>query len=151
MDRAIPRLLDRQTEQPEIVCGSRVRSGIRNSFPKEQMISGRQENEQHMGMLDITTREEHSMADADPNPEQDAVISEIAIAAPPERVFRALTDAGQLKRWFTSPECPVRFWEMEPRLDGAYRYATERGSIVVNGVSEFECHGHIVEYDPPRI
>ena len=34
---------------------------------------------------------------------------------------------------------------------GAYRYATQKGSIVVNGVSEFECHGHITEFDPPRV
>lgn len=84
-------------------------------------------------------------------PDQDAIISEIHVTAPPERVFKALSNASELKRWFTSPECPVKFWEMVPRFDGAYRYATEKGSIVVNGVSEFECHGHIVEYDPPRV
>jgi len=84
-------------------------------------------------------------------PDQDAVISEIEIAAPPDRVFQALTDAAQLKRWFTSPECPVKFWEMDPRLGGRYRYATEKGSIVVNNVSEFACHGEILEYDPPRV
>jgi uncharacterized protein YndB with AHSA1/START domain len=84
-------------------------------------------------------------------PDQDAIISDIDIAAPPERIFQALTDPGELKRWFTSPECPVKFWEMDARMDGAYRYATEKGSIVVNGVSEFECHGHIAEFDPPRL
>lgn len=84
-------------------------------------------------------------------PDQDAIVSEIHIAAPPERVFKALTDAAELKRWFSSPECPVKFWEMDPRLGGRYRYATEKGSIVVNNVSEFECHGEIVEYDPPRV
>ena len=26
-----------------------------------------------------------------------------------------------------------------------------KGSIVVNGVSEFECHGEILECDPPRV
>lgn len=82
--------------------------------------------------------------------DQDSIVSEIHIDAPPERVFKALTDAGQLKRWFSSPECPTKLWEMDPRLDGAYRYATEKGTIVVNGVSEFECHGHITEFDPPR-
>jgi uncharacterized protein YndB with AHSA1/START domain len=79
------------------------------------------------------------------------VVSEIDIAAPTERVFKALTKPSELKQWFTSPEAPVKCWEMDPRLEGAYRYATEKGSIVVNGVSEFECHGHIVEYDPPRV
>ena len=40
---------------------------------------------------------------------------------------------------------------MDPRPGGRYRYATEKGSIVVNNVSEFECHGEILEYDPPRV
>jgi uncharacterized protein YndB with AHSA1/START domain len=85
------------------------------------------------------------------SPDQDAVVSEIEIAAPPGRVFQALTNAAELKRWFTSPECPVKFWEMDARVGGQYRYATEKGSIVVNNVSEFKCQGKIVEYDPPRV
>jgi len=84
-------------------------------------------------------------------PNQDAVISEIEIAAPPARVFQALTDAAQLKRWFSSPDCPAKFWQMDPRPGGRYGYATEKGSVVVNQVSEFECHGEISEYDPPRL
>ena len=71
-------------------------------------------------------------------PDQDAIVGEIHIAAPPQRVFRALTDSAQLMRWFNSPECPVKFWEMDARLGGRYRYATQKGSIVVNNVSEFE-------------
>ena len=51
-------------------------------------------------------------------PEQDEIVSEILIAAPPERVFKALTDPGELKQWFSSPDCPVKMWEMDPRLDG---------------------------------
>ena len=84
-------------------------------------------------------------------PDQDAVVSEVEIAAPADRVFQALTDASQLKRWFTSTECPVKFWEMNPRLGGRYRYATRKGTIVVNNISEFECHGEITDYDPPRV
>lgn len=85
-------------------------------------------------------------------PDQDAIVAEIRISAPPERVFKALTDAGELQRWFGgSPECPVKTWRMEPRLGGRYSYATKQGSIAVNGVSEFECHGEIVECDPPRL
>ena len=84
-------------------------------------------------------------------PDQDAVISEIDIAAPPDRVFQALTTASELKRWFTSPECPAKFWEMDPHSGGLYRYATEKGAVVVNGVNEFECHGEILEFDPPRL
>jgi uncharacterized protein YndB with AHSA1/START domain len=85
------------------------------------------------------------------NTDQDVIVSEIEIAAPPERVFQALTDAGQLSRWFSGPECPAKSWEMDPRPGGRYGYATQKGSLVVNGVSEFECRGEIVEYDPPRL
>ena len=83
--------------------------------------------------------------------DQDAIISEIQIAAPPERIFKALTDADQLRRWFTNPECPVKVWEMDARVGGRYHYNTQQGSIVVNGVREFQCHGEILECDPPRV
>ena len=84
-------------------------------------------------------------------PDQDAIVSEIDIAAPSERVFRALTDANELKHWFTNPECPSKVWEMDARVHGTYRYATDKGSITVNGVNQFECHGEILECDPPRV
>jgi uncharacterized protein YndB with AHSA1/START domain len=67
-------------------------------------------------------------------------------------VFQALTDSGQLMRWFTDSSCPVRFWKMDARIGGHYSYATEKSSsIVINGVNEFECHGEILELDPPRL
>jgi uncharacterized protein YndB with AHSA1/START domain len=85
-------------------------------------------------------------------PDQDTIVAEIQISAPPERVFHAISDADALQRWFGgSPECPVKTWKMEPRLGGRYSYATEKGPIVVNGVSEFGCHGEILEFDPPRV
>jgi len=84
-------------------------------------------------------------------PDQDSIVTQIEIAAPPERVFQALTDAQQLKRWFGSPECPAKVWEMDAGPGGHYRYVTEKGALVVNNVSQFECHGEIVEYDPPRV
>lgn len=84
-------------------------------------------------------------------PDLDAIVSEIQIAAPAERVFQALTDEVQLCRWFSSPECPAKYWRMDARLGGRYGYATDRGSFEVNNVREFECHGEIVEYDSPRV
>ncbi len=83
--------------------------------------------------------------------DQDVIVTEIQITAPPDRVFRALTDAGELRRWFGSPECPVKSWKMDARVGGQYSYSTEQGSAVVNGVSTFECHGEIVEFDPPHL
>jgi len=84
-------------------------------------------------------------------PDLDAIVSEIQISAPPERIFEALTDPAQLQRWFTNPECPVKLWKMDARVGGQYSYSTAKGSVVVNGTSEFECHGEILEYDPPRL
>jgi len=81
----------------------------------------------------------------------DAIVSEIDIAAPPERVFAALTDPAQLMQWFSDASCPVKFWRMDAREGGGYSYATEKGNFEVNGVSEFECHGKILEFDPPRL
>ena len=75
----------------------------------------------------------------------DAIISEINVAAPAERVFAALTDPKQLVKWFTDASCPVKSWEMDARRGGRYAYATAKGTVVVNGVSEFECHGEILE------
>jgi uncharacterized protein YndB with AHSA1/START domain len=84
-------------------------------------------------------------------PDQDSIIAEIDIAAPPERVFDALTQSDQLLRWFTDASCPVKFWRMDARLGGSYSYATEKSNFVVNGVDEFKCHGEITEIDPPRL
>jgi len=84
-------------------------------------------------------------------PDLDAIVTEIDIAAPPDRVFAALTDAKQLMQWFTNEYCPAKYWEMDARLGGAYSYASERSSVVVNGVDEFRCRGRITEIDPPRL
>ncbi len=92
-----------------------------------------------------------TMATTIVTPDQDAVVSEIEIGAPAERIFRALTDSDQLTRWFNNPNCPIKLWKMDARKGGSYSYATEKGSVVVNGVSDFECHGEILEYDPPRL
>ena len=59
-------------------------------------------------------------------PDSDAVVTEIHIAAPPLRVFQALTDPKELIRWFNDSSCPVKLWEMDARLGGRYRYATEK-------------------------
>lgn len=86
-------------------------------------------------------------------PDLDALVTEIDIAAPPERVFRALTDSAELERWFHGDEtCPVKFWKMDARPGGSYRYETAKSAtLVINGVNEFMCHGEIVEFDPPRL
>lgn len=83
--------------------------------------------------------------------DNDTISCEIEIAAPPSRIFAALTDGSQLIRWFTDVSCPVKEWKMDARPGGTYSYATVKGTAVVNGVDEFICHGEIVEFDPPRL
>ena len=90
------------------------------------------------------------MAKAILSSDQDAVISEIDIAAPPARVFQSLIDPKQVMRWWTSPECPIESFVLEPRTGGRWRYDTKQSTLNVNGVTKFHCDGEVVDYDPPR-
>jgi uncharacterized protein YndB with AHSA1/START domain len=84
-------------------------------------------------------------------PDNDSVVTEIHISAPPQQVFQALIDSKQLAQWWTSEECPMEFFEFEPRLGGSWRFASKRSDLVINGVSKFEGHGEVLEFDPPRL
>ena len=89
-------------------------------------------------------------------PEQDIITCDIEIAAPPERVFRALTDPVQARRWFGGGPCEITLYEMDARLGGRWRFVARDTSPSrdLEGqfkVSEFEHHGEILEFDPPRL
>ena len=84
-------------------------------------------------------------------PDQDAVVSEVQIAAPPDRVFQALIDPKQVMLWWTNPECAIESFAMEPRKGGRWTYDTKQSKLNVNGVSKFHCDGEVLEYDPPRL
>lgn len=60
---------------------------------------------------------------------------EIILNAPPERVFRALTEPAELVRWFGDAA------ELDPRPGGALRFAWEEYG---------DQHGRVLEVDPPR-
>ena len=91
------------------------------------------------------------MPPATVTPDLDAIVSEIEIAAPPERVFRALTDATQQMQWWNNDVCKISLFEMDPRIGGKWRFksADPTGKLEVNGVRDFQAHGEIVELDPP--
>lgn len=91
------------------------------------------------------------MATVAVSPDQDAISAEIEIAAAPDRVFAALTDVKQLSLWWISPTCSERFWQMDARDGGEWSFGTSSGSKSVNGINDFECHGKILEYKPPRL
>jgi uncharacterized protein YndB with AHSA1/START domain len=91
------------------------------------------------------------MAKAVLTSDQDAIISEVHINAPAERVFQALTDPRQLLRWWTSEECQTEFFEMDARPGGKWRFGTKKSNLNVNGVNQFFCQGEVLEFDPPRL
>lgn len=90
------------------------------------------------------------MATSRISPDAGAVVSEVEIAAPPERVFEALIDRKQVTQWWTSKECEIEGFELERRVGGRWRYDSKQGTINVNGVTKFHCEGEVLDYDPPR-
>jgi uncharacterized protein YndB with AHSA1/START domain len=91
------------------------------------------------------------MATATITSDKDAVVSEIFIAAPPMRIFEALTDPRQVMTWWTSENCQIEKFDLEPRHGGKWVYESAKTRLDVNGVSRFHCAGEIIEYDPPRL
>jgi uncharacterized protein YndB with AHSA1/START domain len=91
------------------------------------------------------------MASITVTPDQDALVSEIHIAAPPERVFKALIDPKQVLKWWTSDDCQIEDFAMDPRSGGHWRYDTKQTKMSVNGINKFHCEGEVLEYDPPRV
>jgi len=94
--------------------------------------------------------------------EQDELVVEVEIAVPPERVFQALTDAKQLFAWWgKEPSVELSVFEMDARSGGRWQFqckpAAGAGHGAVgeqlrrNGAREFEAHGEVLEYVPPRL
>lgn len=85
-------------------------------------------------------------------PDQDVIVSEIEISAPPERVFAALVDPAQLTQWWNSDQCRTEYFEMDARRGGKWRFGTVKSkTLTVNGVNQFACQGEVLEYDPRRV
>jgi uncharacterized protein YndB with AHSA1/START domain len=102
------------------------------------------------------------MTDSKDLNEQDAVVAEVDIAAAPERVFEALTEANQLFAWWsTEPSVELSLFEMDARAGGRWRFKgrpapdSDHGDVGEqlkrNAAQEFEAHGEVLEYVPPRL
>jgi uncharacterized protein YndB with AHSA1/START domain len=91
------------------------------------------------------------MASSTVTPDNDAIVSEIRISAPPERVFQALIDPKQVMTWWTGEECRIQNFALEPRRGGKWTYDAMPTKLNVNRVSQFHCDGEVLEYDPPRV
>lgn len=79
-------------------------------------------------------------------PDADAIVSEIHIAAPPERVFQALVDPQQVVKWWGEVgiyRCTE--FQADLRVGGKWR------SAGVDGGHGFEVTGEFLEVDPPHL
>ncbi|HUM03994.1 MAG TPA: SRPBCC domain-containing protein [Terriglobales bacterium] len=80
-------------------------------------------------------------------PDSDVIVSEIDIAAPPERVFKAITDPEEIRR--RSPG--LDDYEMELRVGGKWSFEMNCAEHPYHGVSLIRHEGEILELDPPRL
>lgn len=80
-------------------------------------------------------------------PDQDTVIGEIFIAAPPARVFEAITDPNQMPRWWGQRDLyTINEWKADLRVGG--KWSSE--GVGADGKT-FRIDGEYVEIDPPRL
>jgi len=80
-------------------------------------------------------------------PDRDAVQTEIFIAAPPERVFQAITDPDQATQWWGQQGVyRVTEWKGDLRPGGKWSSA----GVGADGTS-FRVDGEYLEVDPPRL
>lgn len=87
------------------------------------------------------------MATTKTSPDGDAIINEIQIAAPPERVFQALIDPKQVVQWWGQKDLyACKTFELDLRPGGKWRCAGTGGNQ-----GSFEIVGEILEVDPPRL
>ena len=87
------------------------------------------------------------MATATLMPDQDAVVAEIFIAAPPARVFQAITDPEQSARWWGA-KVMYRLTEKHSDLRPGGKWWSV--GVGADGAS-FRVEGEYLEVDPPRL
>jgi uncharacterized protein YndB with AHSA1/START domain len=81
------------------------------------------------------------------SPDQNTVHAEIFIAAPPERVFQALTDPAQTPRWW-GQEGLYRITDSKADLRLGEKWSSE--GVGADG-TKFRVEGEYLEIDPPRL
>ncbi len=80
-------------------------------------------------------------------PEQDTVTGEVFVAAPPARVFAALTDPNQVPRWWGQEGMyRITEWKADVRPGGKWSSV----GVGADG-SSFRVDGEYLEIDPPRV
>jgi uncharacterized protein YndB with AHSA1/START domain len=88
-----------------------------------------------------------TMASVVITPDKDTIRGEIFVAAPPERVFEALTDPRQMLQWWGQKGIyRTTKFETDVRPGGKWMSA----GVSANGAT-FEVTGEYIEVDPPRV
>jgi len=87
------------------------------------------------------------MATAQLTPDHDAILAEVFIAAPPERVFEAIADPKQLTQWW-GQKGVFHVVETKSDLRTGGRWSYE--GVGPNN-TPFHMEGEYVEVDPPRV
>ena len=87
------------------------------------------------------------MASAAITPDQDAVEAEIFVAAPPERVFQAITDPIQLSRWWGQ----AGLYKITERTSDLRKGGKFSSVGVGADGTKFRVDGEYLEIDPPRL
>ena len=82
--------------------------------------------------------------------DNDSVITEIEIAAPPDRVFRALIEREQALQWGTGEAFEITLWEMDARPGGKWHFVSKEKKGT-GAAKAFDHHGEILQFDPPRL
>jgi uncharacterized protein YndB with AHSA1/START domain len=78
--------------------------------------------------------------------DNDAVVTEIEIAAPPDRVFQAIVDREQAMQWGGGENFQIILWEMDVRPGGEWRFVSkERSGKNPPGLDQFEHHGEYLD------
>jgi uncharacterized protein YndB with AHSA1/START domain len=87
------------------------------------------------------------MATAVVTPDNDTVLAEVFIAAPPERVFQAITDPKQMPLWWGQQgRYRVTEWKADLRPGGKW----QSDGVGVDG-TKFRVEGEYLEVDRPRL
>jgi uncharacterized protein YndB with AHSA1/START domain len=87
------------------------------------------------------------MATVAVTPDQDVITAEIFIAAPPARVFEAITDPSQMPKWWGQPDMyKITEYKGDVRPGGKWSSV----GLGADGTS-FRIDGEYLEVDPPRL
>jgi uncharacterized protein YndB with AHSA1/START domain len=87
------------------------------------------------------------MATVTVTPDQNTIFAEIFIAAPPARVFEAITDPNQMPQWWSQHGIHrITAWKADLRPGGKW------SSIGAHADgTPFTIEGEYLEVDPPRL